>query len=127
MDNCFSIYKNFISEKHKYAFDLEELAHHYLFYQDLIRHWHDVFPGRIYDIKYENLINDQEVETRNLVKHCGLSWDDHCLSFYKTQRNVSTLSWTQVRKPIYKDSVQLWKKYEKHLDPLRSILFAENK
>ena len=127
MDNCFSIYKHLFGGQHYYAYDQQELAQYYLIYQDLMRHWYNVFPGRIYDIKYENIISNQEVETRKLLEHCGLAWDDRCLSFYKTKRNVSTLSWTQVRKPIYKDSVLLWKKYEKYLEPLRATLFAENK
>jgi tetratricopeptide (TPR) repeat protein len=122
MDNCFSIYKNLFSGEHKYAYDLLELGQYYRLYQDLMRHWHDVFPGSIYDIKYEQIIADQEGETRKLLQHCGLSWNAQCLSFYKTSRNVSTLSWTQVRKPIYKDSIQLWEKFREHLEPLRSIL-----
>ena len=123
MDNCFSIYKHlFEGGWHKYANDLQELGQYYLIYLDLMKYWNNVFPGSIYDLKYEDMIADQEGETRKLLQHCGLSWNDQCLSFYKTSRNVSTLSLVQVRKPIYKDSVQLWEKYRKHLEPLRSIL-----
>ncbi|MCK4838214.1 MAG: sulfotransferase, partial [Desulfobulbaceae bacterium] len=122
MDNCFSMYKNAFGGVHNYAYDLQELGQYYLLYMGLMRHWHDIFSDRIYDIKYEDLVADQEGETRKLLKYCSLSWHDQCLSFYKTSRNVSTLSWTQVRKPIYKDSIQLWEKYREHLEPLRSIL-----
>jgi hypothetical protein len=90
-----------------------------------MRYWHDVFTGKIYDIKYENIIADQEGETRKLLQHCGLSWNDQCLSFYNTSRDVFTLSLTQVRKPIYKDSIQLWEKFRKHLGPLQSIISDE--
>ena len=122
MDNCFSIYKNLFGGEQKYAYDLQELGQYYILYADLMRHWHDVFPGKIYDIKYENIIADQEGETRKLLRQCGLSWNDQCFSFYKTPRDVYTLSFAQVRKPIYKDSIQLWEKFREHLEPLRSIL-----
>ena len=94
----------------------------YLLYRDLMQYWHMVFPGRIHDVTYEKLVEDQEGETRKLLETCGLEWNDACLSFYKTSRSVRTASTEQVRRPIYKDSVQLWKKYEKHLTPLKNIL-----
>jgi tetratricopeptide (TPR) repeat protein len=120
LDNCLSIYKNHLfAEVHKYAYDLRELGHYYLLFQDLMRYWHEVFPGKIYDISYEKLVLDQEAETRKLLAHCDLSWDDACLSFHKTPRIVATASAVQVRKPIYKNSVQLWKRYEKQLQSLR--------
>ncbi|MFN2365705.1 MAG: tetratricopeptide repeat protein, partial [Desulfurivibrionaceae bacterium] len=122
LDNCFSIYKNLFGGVQKYAYDQEELGRYYLLYLDLMKHWHDLFPGMIYDLGYERLVADQEGETRKLLAHCGLSWDERCLAFYKTSRAVNTLSWTQVRKPIYKDSVKLWEKYRKHLEPLESTL-----
>jgi tetratricopeptide (TPR) repeat protein len=124
MDNCLSIYKHLFHTGHKYAYDLKELGRFHLLYQDLMRHWHEVFAGKIYDISYEKLVAEQEIETRKLLEHCGLPWDDACLSFHKTRRNVATASATQVRKQIYRDSVQLWKHYETQLEPLKEILLG---
>ena len=87
-----------------------------------MQYWHDALPGFVYDISYENLVNDQEGETKNLLRHCGLLWDEKCLSFYKTQRTVATISTEQVRQPIYNDSIQLWKKYEVQLQTLYKIV-----
>lgn len=123
MDNCLSIYKNIFSEGHKYAYSLEELGRYHTCYQDLMFYWDEVFPGKIYDISYEKLVSDQEEETRKLLNHCGLSWDDACLTFHKTSRRVATASAAQVRKPLYKDSVQLWKRYEKQLQPLQNAIY----
>lgn len=124
MDNCLSIFKNLFSRTGpKYAYNLLELGHYYLLYNDLMRHWHDVFsPGTIYDVSYEEIVGNQESETRKLLQYCELPWEDSCLSFHKTSRIVHTPSAVQVRKPIYKDSVQLWRKYEKQLEPLQNIL-----
>ena len=91
-----------------------------------MEYWRELFPGFIYDIKYEDLVNNQEEETKSLLKYCGLSWDDECLSFYKTKRNVGTASNAQVRRHIYKDSVQLWKRYEKELAPLSTAIYGNN-
>jgi hypothetical protein len=121
-DNCFSIFRNYFSHEHNYGYDLVELGEYYLLYQDLMRHWHDLFPGRIYDISYEKLVSSQEEESRKLVHHCGLDWSESCLSFYTTPRAVSTISAAEVRRPIYSDSVQLWKRCERQLQPLTEVL-----
>jgi tetratricopeptide (TPR) repeat protein len=122
MDNCLSILKHDFKDVISFAYDMEELGRYYLLYEDLMRHWHEAMPGVIYDIQYEELVADQEQQTRRLLEFCGLPWDDACLSFYKTERRVATASFIQVRQPIYNDSVQLWKRYESQLEPLRRII-----
>ena len=124
MDTCFSIYKNDFSGTHKYAFDLIELGQYYKLYQDLMLHWEKILPGSMYTLQYEKMISDQKTQTKNLLDFCNLPWDDACLTFHKTERKVSTVSLAQVRRPIYKDSVELWKRYEKQLEPLRKTIYG---
>ncbi|MEN8135572.1 MAG: tetratricopeptide repeat protein [Thermodesulfobacteriota bacterium] len=127
MDNCLSIFKNLFSGALKFAYDLRELGHYYLLYKDLMHHWHNVLPPEtIYDISYEDIVSNQESETRKLLRYCELPWEDNCLFFHKTSRIVTTASAVQVRKPIYKDSVQLWRKYEKQLGPLQMVLSGKS-
>ncbi|MFC1845281.1 sulfotransferase, partial [Thermodesulfobacteriota bacterium] len=123
MDTCFSIYKNDFSGTHKYAFDLVELGQYYNLYSDLMAHWEKVLPGFMYTLRYEELIADQQNQTKSLLDFCNLHWDEACLTFHKTERTVSTASLAQVRQPIYKDSVELWKRYEKQLNPLKKVLY----
>jgi hypothetical protein len=86
-------------------------------------HWHQVLPpGRIMDVRYEELVGDPEGVARRIVDHCGLPWDPRCLDFHRNGRPVRTASATQVRKPIYKDSVARWRKYEAFLGPLLAEL-----
>lgn len=122
MDNCFSLFKNYFSKGHVYAYDQVELGGYYNRYLKLMRHWHEVLPGFIFDINYEAVVADQEGQTRKLLEYCDLKWDPACLKFYQTKRAVKTISATQVRRPIYKDSVHLWKKYQKQLASLAKSL-----
>jgi Flp pilus assembly protein TadD len=126
MDNCFSIFKNDFSRKgsNKYAYDMNELGRYYNLYQDLMAHWENVLPGFMFTICYEEMVADQRRQTESLLDFCGLPWDDACLSFHKTERRVETASLAQVRQPIYKDSVELWKRYEKRLAPLRKAIYG---
>jgi len=122
-DTCLSIFKTYFANvDHTYAYDQNELGQYYNLYLELMEHWHDVLPGFIHEIQYEDVVSDQEAQTRALLAHCDLEWDDACLSFYKTDRPVKTASAAQVRQPIYKGSVQSWKRYETQLAPLLEAL-----
>jgi len=122
VDNCLSIFKNFFARGHYYSYDLTELGQYYKLYLDLMAYWRDLFPGVIFDLSYEKLVSDQEQEIARLLDYCGLPWNDACLEFHKPERTVRTASKTQVRRPIYRESVKLWKRYEKELQPLMAAL-----
>ena len=124
MDTCFSLFKNYFKEQHGFAYDMVELGRYYKLYQDLMAHWEKVLPGFMYTLRYEEMVSDQEKHTRNLLDFCGLPWDDACLAFHKTERRVETASLAQVRQPLYKGSVELWKRYEKQLEPLRKAIYG---
>lgn len=122
MDTCWSNYKNFFDPPHLYAQDLTELGKYYILYRELMQYWREVLPGRMYEIEYEKIIESQEEETRKLLHHCGLSWDDSCLNFHQSERQVHTSSMSQVKKPLYSSSVNKWKCFEQELKPLHEII-----
>ena len=122
LDNCLSIFKNYFSAQHKYAYQLKELGEYYNLHLNLMVYWHKVLPGFVYNITYENLVDNTKKEIQNLLEFCKLQWNDNCLEFYKTKRTVSTISNVQVRSPIYKNSINLWENYNQELQPLKEIL-----
>jgi tetratricopeptide (TPR) repeat protein len=122
LDTCLSIYKNYFADAHKYAYDLRELGEYYRLYADLMEYWRGTLPGVIYDIYYEELIADQEGQTRQLLEYCNLPWDEACLGFYRSGRNVQTASSAQVRQPIYSSSVKLSELYGDQLAVLKESL-----
>jgi len=116
---CLSIYKtHFRGDGHLYSYDLAELADFHTLYADLMEHWRTVLPGVVHDVRYEDFVADQEGETRALIEYLGLPWDDAVLSFHTAERQVRTASAVQVRQPMYKGSVELWKRYGDRLKPL---------
>ncbi len=119
---CLSIYFHRFAYGHGYAYDLGDIGVYYRQYRRLMQHWHEVLPLEICDVQYEELVADQASESRRLIDYCGLSWDDRCLEYHKNTRPVQTMSNWQVRQPIYTDSIQRWKHYEKHLDELKEML-----
>jgi hypothetical protein len=122
---CWSIYKsNFTNTGNGYSYNIDDLAGFYGLYIDIMNFWHQLFPGKIYDMCYEDLTTNQEEETRKLLQYCELDWDENCLSFHKNKRAVRTASALQVREKMYQGSSEAWKKYEVHLKPLIKALSA---
>ena len=120
---CWSIYKHYFSDEgNRWAYDYQDLARFYKSYVGLMDYWHNLFPGKIYDISYEDLTSNQEKETRNLLKYCDLVWDENCLNFYTNTRAVKTASAVQVRNKMYQGSSDVWRQYSEHLKPLLDAL-----
>ncbi|TIM40281.1 sulfotransferase [Mesorhizobium sp.] len=118
IDNCVSCFVLKFSEAHSYNTDLNTLGLYYREYDRLMRHWNEVFPGLIFENRYETLVDDQEAQSRRLIDYLGLPWDDACLRFFDRDGSVNTPSRWQVRQPIYKSSVKRWKNYENEIQPL---------
>ena len=122
-DVCVSCFSTRFTGGHSYAYDLQELGRYWRLYDGLMAHWRAVLPpGRILEVDYESLVEDPEASAQRLVSHLGLPWDDACLRFYESPRNVATASFAQVRRPIYKESVGRWRRYAEHLGPLIEAL-----
>jgi tetratricopeptide (TPR) repeat protein len=122
LDTCLSIYFLSMNTRHLYACDLKNLAYWYRDYLRLMDHWMNLFGERILTVHYEDLVNDTEKTARKLVDYIDLAWEDNCLDFHKTERDVITPSMWQVRQPIYKTSLERWKRYDKHIGVLKEIL-----
>ena len=85
-------------------------------------HWRNLLPSDIFEVQYEELVMNQELGSRQLIEYLGLEWDETCLDFHKNKRPVKTASNLQVRKPMYKSSINRWQRYEQHLTQLIAIL-----
>jgi len=119
IDTCVSCYSKLFASGWHFSYDLAELGRYYRRYRELMSHWRSVLPSdAILDVCYEDVIDDLEGQARRLIDYCGLPWDDRCLNFHKTSRPVTTASAVQVRKPLFRSSLQRWRKYESGLAPL---------
>ena len=122
LDNCWSIYKNNFDAGLNFSFNLNDLGKFYNLYEDLISFWKKKYPEKIYDLEYENLINNQENETKKILNFCELEWDPNCLKHYDNNRLIKTVSTVQARKPIYKTSIKSSNNYSEYLKELKTIL-----
>jgi len=122
MAACFSAFKQHFAQGQVFSHDLTDLGRYYRDYVALMAHFDAVLPGRVHRVIYENMVEDTEREVRRLLEYCGLEFEPACLRFFENTRPVRTVSSEQVRQPIYRDGLELWKNYEPWLGPLKNAL-----
>lgn len=122
-DICLSAFTKHFNNSQYHSYDLREMGLFYVDYARLMEHWRQVLPANaFFEVRYEDLVAEPESQSRRLVDYCGLQWHDACLTPHKTERHVKTASVTQVRQPVYTSSVERWRRYERHLQPLLDAL-----
>jgi len=122
MGACFSAFKQHFARGHAFSYDLRDVGLYYRDYVDLMAHFDAVLPGRIHRVIYEDMVEDTEGEVRRLLDYCGLPFEPACLRFYENDRAVRTASSEQVRRPIFRDGLDQWRRYEAWLAPLSEAL-----
>ena len=126
LDTCLSCFSQHFANEINYSYDLKELGRYHRMYLDLMEHWRRVLPaGAMLEVQYEAVVEDIETQARRILDYCGLPWDPRCIAFHETHRPVKTASVDQVRRPIYRSSMQRWKPYESQLGPLIEALASD--
>lgn len=118
----FSNFKQHFARGQNWAYDLKEIGSYYRDYVTLMRHSDKALPGFVHRVIHEQLVDDPEGEVRRLLDYLGLSFEPGCLTFYENPRAVRTASSEQVRRPISRDGIEIWKAYEVWLNPLKKAL-----
>lgn len=118
----FSGFKQHFARGQGFTYDLKDIGRYYADYVDLMAHVDALLPGRVHRVIYEQMVADPEAETRALLAHCGLPFEDACLRFYENDRAVRTASSEQVRRPIFTDAADHWRNYEPWLGELKAAL-----
>lgn len=122
MDSCYALYKTRFSSAYDFSYDLSDLARYYAAWHRLMRHWKNVLGESLLIVQYEDLVTRQEAVTRQILRHCGLDWQDACLEFHRQQGAVTTASAAQVRQALYRSSLGKWRHLEVELQGLSSLL-----
>jgi hypothetical protein len=123
MDACWAMYKAHFAGKFAFTYHQEELADHYLAYRRLAAHWKATLPPHaLLEVNYEDIVRDQDAESRKIIEFIGLAWDDEVLRFHQSKAPSATATAVQVRRPIYASSIGKWRPHAEGLKPLRARL-----
>lgn len=120
LETCFSCYRQHL-DNNEYTRTFEDLAAYWRDYDRSIQHWRALYPAHVLEHVYEDLLADPETRIRALLEFCGLPFEEACLNFHETARDVRTPSAMQVRQPLRRDTERA-RRYGALLDPLRHAL-----
>jgi tetratricopeptide (TPR) repeat protein len=123
---CFSGFKQLFAEGQDFSYNLEDIGRYYQAYLKLMAHWDSVLPGFVLTVNHEDVVDNLETQVRRMLGFCGLPFEQSCLDFHKTKRNIKTPSSEQVRQPIYKSATEQWRHFEQYLTPLKEIINRDN-
>lgn len=127
LDTCVASFRRLFATGfpyYRYAYDLADIGRYYVCFERLVRHWRRVLGPRFYEIEYEALVAAPLDETRRLLEHVGLDWEDACLDFHRSAAPVATASAVQVREPLHGRYVGRWRRFAGRLGPLMDQLRA---
>jgi hypothetical protein len=119
---CFSNFKQLFASGQQFTYSLEDIAHYYRRYVELMTHWDEVLPGKVLRVQHEEVVNDLEGSVRRILQFCGLEFEPACVEFHRTQRTIHTASSEQVRRPINREGVDQWRHFEPWLGGLKIAL-----
>ena len=125
MDACFASFKQLFADAYLHSYEQGEMARHHARYRRLMQTWRERFPGRFFDIEYEDTARNLEPNARALIDYLGLPWEDACLEFHQQAGAVTTASAVQVREPAHTRSIGRWRRYENQLQPMLDALGKE--
>ena len=122
---CFSCFQQLFGEGQEFTYGLEEVGRYYRAYVRLMDHWDAMLPGHVLRVMHEDVVDDLETQVRRILDFCDLPFEESCVHFHRTERNIRTPSSEQVRQPIYREGIARWRRYEARLAPLRAALGPE--
>ncbi|MCP4330870.1 MAG: pilus assembly protein [Alphaproteobacteria bacterium] len=122
LDVVVSVFSNYLTHGYYCAFSLESTARHYALVMDLVFHYRDNVQMKYMPVKYEEIVEDQETNVRELLDFIGEPFDEKCLNFHENARYARTASYAQVTEKLYSRSAYRYKNYLKHLEPIIPIV-----
>lgn len=117
-----SIFKNFFSGSLLFSCNLKDIGEFYKLYEELMKFWMSDHSELIYDINYEELVQNPEIEIKKILNFCELDWDPNCLNHHQNKRSIKTASSSQARKPIYNSSIKSTENFIEFLGDLKKSL-----
>jgi hypothetical protein len=118
LNPCLSAHFSDFNSQHCYTLSLRDTARHYANIMDIVEHYRNIGIDFL-QVRYEDLVMNQEAETRKILEYIGAPWDDACLQHHKSDRVVRTASYEQVTQKVYTSSLY---RYQKYWDAVQEII-----
>ncbi|TXS91242.1 hypothetical protein FV139_16000 [Parahaliea maris] len=118
MDAALSNFKMLFAHGYDYSYNLDDLAAYLVEHRQMMQAWQRIFPGKLHEIRYEQLVADPQGHIQGLLDYCALPVEQACFDFHTNPEASQTASASQVRQPIHQRSVGHWRNFGAQLASL---------
>lgn len=122
IDSCFAMFRTLFGDAYPFSYDFDDLARYYAAYARLMAHWTDRLGNALHAVSYHDLVTDPDATGSAAAAHCGLAWQRRALDIEANRAASFTASASQIRRPIYRSSLDRMEHYRRHLAPLADAL-----
>lgn len=122
MDVAWSCFRRRFHQGLAWSYHFESIAAFMRVYEDMSTYWTGHLPGRVLAIEFADLIRDADAVTTRVFEHVGIERPTDWREFNEKTGVVLTSSQLQVRRPLNAEGIGAWRRYERHLAPLRDAL-----
>jgi len=122
LDSCFAMFRMLFGDAYPFSYDFDDLARYYAAYARLMAHWRDRLGHALHEVAYEDLVTDPDATAGAAAAHGGLTWEARALDIETNRAASFTASASQIRRPIYRSSLDRLGHYRRHLEPLAQAL-----
>ncbi len=122
LDTCVSCFTVGLKiQAHPYTADLQTLGAYYREYVSLMDYWRTRCPDASTSCTTSiSPALEDDARTPDRLRRAPVG--SGLPAFHQSERPVHTASRMQVRQPIYRTSVERWRRYDRHLGPLKAAL-----
>lgn len=118
VDTCYSNLRTFFRQVGAYSYDPLQLADFYAGERDLMAHWRRLFPERILEVDYAELVADPAAQARRVLEFCGLPFEPGVLDLERSGGVIATASSVQARAGVSSARQRAWEPYRGPLGPM---------
>ena len=71
------------------------------------------------EVRYRELVHDLESVAHRVLDFLDVPWDERVLRYHQhaRQKMVRSISYADVRKPVFKSAIGRWRNYQKYFEP----------
>jgi len=125
IDVTLSCYRQNFAVGNQFSFNIKELTQYYHHHVNIMNYWQKVFPNKILKVNYEDLVMNTKISISRMLEFCHLNWQESCMKFHQTKRNIRTASAGQVTEKMYTQSINRYEKYGNKLDKLKKLIYFD--
>lgn len=120
-DIAWSCFKTNFRNQAAWSWSPENIAQYMKNERALMTHWKNLYPDKILQVDYAELVRNPEAQLKQICLHLGLPYEPAMLEFYQSKAPVLTSSLGQVHQPLFQRNFDITERYPEFIQRWKSL------